>query len=101
MTWLFRYGAVNQDVLEYLGRRGYEGVIMWSGGCIDWFFHDYARELPVYINGMADAGEDEDRFSFWHESTRLTRGMASTHFDLLRCHNAGHCKTGRGAPMLP
>lgn len=50
------YGAVNADVLRYLGARGYDGVVMWSGGCIDWFFHDYMKELPVYINGMADAG---------------------------------------------
>ena len=46
----------SQGVLDYLGKRGYEGVVMWSGGCIDWFFHDFTRELPVYINGMADAG---------------------------------------------
>jgi peptidoglycan/xylan/chitin deacetylase (PgdA/CDA1 family) len=50
------YGAVSVDVLKYMGQRGYEGVVMWSGGCINWFFHDYQKELPVYINGMADAG---------------------------------------------
>ena len=50
------YGAVNTNVLRYLGARGYDSVVMWTGGCIDWYFHDYVKELPVYINGMADAG---------------------------------------------
>ncbi|GAX76785.1 hypothetical protein CEUSTIGMA_g4231.t1 [Chlamydomonas eustigma] len=50
------YGAANKEVVTYLGGRGYS-IVMWSGGCIDWFFHDMVnKEIPVYINGMADAG---------------------------------------------
>ncbi|KAG1657224.1 hypothetical protein FOA52_011512 [Chlamydomonas sp. UWO 241] len=55
---LFRppYGAIDRTAREFLGSRGYT-VVMWTAGCIDWFFHDMVGiELPVYINGMADAG---------------------------------------------
>jgi hypothetical protein len=49
------YGAISPGVRRYLASRNYT-IVMWSGGCIDWYFNDFDRELPVYINGLADAG---------------------------------------------
>eukprot|EP00877_Chromochloris_zofingiensis_P006548 jgi/Chrzof1/2146/Cz11g04010.t1 len=55
--WLIRppYGAINTAVQNYLAALGYT-VVMWSGGCIDWYFHNWSTELQVYVNGLADAG---------------------------------------------
>jgi hypothetical protein len=29
---------------------------MWSAGCVDWALRDAAKELPLLIYGLADAG---------------------------------------------
>jgi peptidoglycan/xylan/chitin deacetylase (PgdA/CDA1 family) len=49
------YGALTPGVRDYLHARGF-ALALWSAGCVDWAVHDASREIPLYVNGMPDAG---------------------------------------------
>ena len=52
------YGALTTELVAYLHKRGF-AVVMWSGGCFDWSLSggsESGMEVPIYINGLADAG---------------------------------------------
>lgn len=52
------YGAVDSRVMDWIRVNHPEmKIVMWNSGCIDWFYHQMkAIEIPVLVNGMADAG---------------------------------------------
>ena len=49
------YGALVPGLRDYLHERGF-AIAMWSSGCVDWALRDAAKELPLLIYGLADAG---------------------------------------------
>ena len=49
------YGAITPGLRDYLHTRGFV-IAMWSAGCVDWALRDSAKELPLLIYGLADAG---------------------------------------------
>ena len=49
------YGAITPGLRDYLHERGF-AIALWSSGCVDWALRDAAKELPLLIDGLADAG---------------------------------------------
>jgi peptidoglycan/xylan/chitin deacetylase (PgdA/CDA1 family) len=49
------YGAISRGLVEWLAAKNLT-VVMWNGGCIDWWLDDIRASIPYLINGMADSG---------------------------------------------
>ena len=68
------YGALNPGLRDYLHERGF-AIAMWSAGCVDWALRDAAKELPLLIYGLADAGALVCLHDIWESTVEGTPAL--------------------------